>query len=47
MIDAASAARALLFNRKRVPIVPKPAAVNTADRPRPRRSPIILTNRKG
>ena len=47
MIDAACAARAIPANRQRVQIVPLPAAVNTADRPRPTFSPIILTNRMG
>ena len=38
MTDAARAARALLYNRQRVPIVPEPVAVNPADRPRQRRT---------
>ena len=47
MIDAARAARALLCNRQRVPIVPETIPVNPADETRRRFSTIILANRIG
>ena len=42
-----AAARARLFNRQRVPIVPEAAAVNPADETRRRFSTIILANKIG
>jgi hypothetical protein len=47
MIDAARAAPALIFNRKRVPIAPEAAAVNPADETRLSFRAIILANKKG
>jgi hypothetical protein len=46
MFDAARAAPALIFNRKRVPIAPEAAAVNPADETRPRFRSFILANKK-
>ena len=47
MTDEAGAARALLLNHQRVPIVPQDAAVNPADKTRTTFSSIILANRMG